>query len=170
MIELKYLRDVQEYTPILAYWCHKEWWLAQKNSRDFADSIKIFRERENKIQFPLSIVAIAGDFPVGTVSLVHNDHLLGYENFTPWVAALYVIPEYRKQGVAQRLLKCTYPILLDRGIKWVYLHTTTATGFYLKLGWEIVAKDVSGPWGETTIMRKDLFAPVGDPTRGSVKG
>ncbi len=56
-------------------------------------------------------------------------------DLTPWLAALYVAPEYRKQGIATALVRAVERHARDVGCARLYLYTITAEGLYAKLGW-----------------------------------
>lgn len=56
-------------------------------------------------------------------------------DFTPWLAALYVAPEYRKRGVASALVRAIEQHARDVGCTQLYLYTITAEPLYAKLGW-----------------------------------
>src|SRR4051812_20450451 len=52
---------------------------------------------------PLTLVAAEGNEPVGSVSLVESD-LTGWDHLTPWLASLYVRPDWRGQGIGKLLV------------------------------------------------------------------
>ena len=55
-------------------------------------------------RIPLSLLAIAGGLLVGTINLVESDD----ENrlhLRPWLAALFIIPDRRRQGIGSMLVR-----------------------------------------------------------------
>jgi GNAT superfamily N-acetyltransferase len=54
---------------------------------------------------------------------------------TPWLAALYVAPAFRKQGIGSALVHAIERHARDVGCNELYLYTVTAEGLYTKLGW-----------------------------------
>lgn len=154
-MEIKYLSDVPEITPIIAYWSHKQWW--KNGKRPFSETMEVFIHRQNRNKLPLTIVAIDDYLPVGMVSIVMDDYLDGWGEFSPWVAALYVDEEFRNLGIAKKLLEEIFRILHSFGNQVVYLHTETACSYYLKQGWQVIKENVSGPLGKATVMKKILI-------------
>lgn len=76
-----------------------------------------------------------------------------------WILSLAVRKAYRRQGVAEMLVKIIVDVLLSRGVSTVWLTVApdnhAAIQLYLKLGFEQVSKgeDYFGP-GEARILMK----------------
>ena len=58
-------------------------------------------------------------------------------DLTPWLAALYVAPEFRKRGVASALVRAIEQHARSVGCGELYLYTITAEPLYAKLGWTV---------------------------------
>jgi GNAT superfamily N-acetyltransferase len=58
-------------------------------------------------------------------------------DLTPWLAALYVAPDYRKQGIASALVRAIEQHARSVGCGELYLYTITAEPLYAKLGWAV---------------------------------
>jgi GNAT superfamily N-acetyltransferase len=56
-------------------------------------------------------------------------------DLTPWLAALYVAPDYRNRGIASALVRAIEQHAQDVGCQELYLYTVTAEPLYTKLGW-----------------------------------
>ncbi len=53
----------------------------------------------------------------------------------PWLAGLYVDPDYRKNGVGQALIEAVKDKARAMGYPKLYLRTEFAGGYYRRLGW-----------------------------------
>ena len=56
---------------------------------------------------------------------------------SPWLASLYVAPEYRKRGVARKLVAAIEDQARKHGVARLHLYTGDAEEFYLKCGWSL---------------------------------
>ena len=57
---------------------------------------------------------------------------------SPWLAAVYVLPEFRRQGIGSQLVRAIEEtgkrLLLER----LYLFTPDREAFYARLGWSLL--------------------------------
>lgn len=88
---------------------------------------------------PSVFVALArdesgGEMPVGTASLVVDDMSVRRE-LTPWLASVFVLPEWRGRGIASRLVQRVELEARDHGIERFYLFTPDQQPLYRRLGW-----------------------------------
>ena len=58
-------------------------------------------------------------------------------DLTPWLAALYVAPEFRKRGVGHALVRAIEGHARSVGTETLYLYTSEAEPFYARLGWKV---------------------------------
>jgi GNAT superfamily N-acetyltransferase len=129
------LRHRPEFMPQLADWQDREWrHLYRVWDRETA--LREFRSEPRDGQLPQTLVAMAGDRLVGSVSLVFND-LPGREDLNPWVASFFVIASERGRGVGGRLLVAAEEVLRTQRIRQAYLFTETARLFFEKHGWTV---------------------------------
>ena len=56
---------------------------------------------------------------------------------SPWLASLYVAPEFRKRGVARKLVAAIEDQARGHGVTRLHLYTGDAEKFYLKCGWSL---------------------------------
>ena len=63
---------------------------------------------------------------------------------SPWLASLYVAPEYRKRGVARRLVAAIEDQARGHGVARLHLYTGDAEKFYLKCGWSLAEQGIAG--------------------------
>lgn len=83
---------------------------------------------------PCCWVAFFDDEPVGSVSLIASNMDTRPE-LTPWLAALFVLPESRDLGVGRALVRHCEAEAYGSGCDQLYLYTSEARGFYDRLGW-----------------------------------
>ncbi|NYT72092.1 GNAT family N-acetyltransferase [Halomonas sp. QX-2] len=86
---------------------------------------------------PSIFVAMQAETPVGTASLIADDMSIRRE-FTPWLASVFVVPEWRGQGIASGLVKRVEEEAIESGIRHFYLYTPDQQALYRRLGWQDV--------------------------------
>lgn len=103
-----------------------------------------FQESLGSQTVPSTLVAHDGDEFRGTVSLIDND-MDERPGYGPWVAALWVDPEYRGNGVGRTLIETALEKAFTQGIDTVYLCATAEnSAYYVSLGWQQIEENVSG--------------------------
>jgi N-acetylglutamate synthase-like GNAT family acetyltransferase len=73
---------------------------------------------------------------MGSASLVRHDMDTRPE-LTPWLAGVFVAPEYRRRGVGAELVR---RVMTEAGVQKVqtlYLYTVHSEAFYANLGWSL---------------------------------
>lgn len=133
-LQIDHLFNHPARTEAVARMIYNEFWLGQPGY-DTAYFIGRLREANDANRIPLSLVAIADDKTAGTVNLIENDD----EKRTylrPWLAALVVAPEYRRQGIGTRLVRALLAEARRLGVGTVYFGTD-GRGFYASLGAQV---------------------------------
>ena len=85
----------------------------------------------------VALVAKADGEPVGTCLLVESE-IEPDHDVSPWLAGLFVVPEYRGKGVGAALVRAIEDQARQRELSRVYLYATHAVGFYKRLGWKVM--------------------------------
>ncbi len=141
MTKITLLKEHPDYAPILAFWSYREWYNTRSIPFDLV--IKSYKKRTRTERLPITWTAIEDDIPVGMVSLKEND-VWSKKDLNPWLASLYVLPEYREHGIGRMLIDqaiekaklLRYPLL--------YLFTDQADKrlekYYTKSGWSFFEK------------------------------
>jgi GNAT superfamily N-acetyltransferase len=102
----------------------------------------------------VTFVALENGRAIGTASLDFED-LPPKPDLTPWLASVYVLPDYRSQGIGEKLIAAVEREAVDKGFKHIYLHTSNRADFYAKRGWQILLE--VDYWQKTnTVMIKPL--------------
>ncbi|MBE6165748.1 MAG: GNAT family N-acetyltransferase [Streptococcus gallolyticus] len=81
-------------------------------------------------------ICLNEDKIVGGMGVIEND-FHNRKDLKPNICAVYTEENYRKQGIAGRLLHMTVEDLRSKGISPVYL-VTDHTGFYERYGWKFL--------------------------------
>jgi GNAT superfamily N-acetyltransferase len=132
------LSERPDLLTTVAAWIYEQWWshLPEHSPKTIAEMLI---ERRNSDRMYESFVALRDSVPVGTATVL--DHDIETERraeLTPWVAAVYVIPEARRQGIGEQLLLRATAFAESGGFKTVYLWTTDRRSWYERLGWRLM--------------------------------
>jgi predicted N-acetyltransferase YhbS len=134
---IEYLADHPAAAPILAAWHHREWadllpdWSLEQ-------ALAELRTHTGRRQIPTTFVAIAEKQVIGSASLLVAD-LDGWEQLTPWLASVYLLPQWRDRGIGRRLVTRVMEEAAALGIPIIYLWTATHQEYYSRLGWKFEA-------------------------------
>ena len=77
------------------------------------------------------------------------------KDLTPWLSGVFVLNEYRRNGIGGQIVKRLEQIASDLGFKKLYLFTLDKESFYLNLSWTKLKDDYYFDT-KVTIMIKDL--------------
>ena len=137
---LRALRDSGEltrgYIEQLAKWHHEEW-LHLNPGAKLEQRLLRYEKSIDMKSLPEIFVASDGDKLIGSATLEKED--MDTRAFlTPWLASLFVEPEYREQGVASQLIQYVIDYSRQQNYKNIYLFTEDQTDYYKKRGWHFV--------------------------------
>lgn len=104
---------------------------------------------------PLIYVAFIGGLPAGAVALLRAD-LFSRQDLFPWMADLYVVPEYRSRGAGSALQDLIIGKAGELGYSEIYLYTPLS-GYYEKKGWEYLGDETDRDGETVRIYRMDIF-------------
>ena len=139
-IAIDYLANRAELADALAKFSWAEWRsFYDARGLTFDDALKSYRDRAKTDSLPLALLAFHGEELVGTVSLKIND-LETRPEITPWLASLFVVPDWRRKGVASLLVQRAVEEARRLKLPTLFLWTTSAEALYLKLGWRAVER------------------------------
>lgn len=130
-------------------WFHEKWGIPEEAYRE---SMEESLRTDGPI--PRWYVILDGERIIGGLGVIENDFHLR-RDLTPNVCAVYVEEEYRKQGLAGRLLNYACNEYVAMGIHTLYL-ATEHTSFYERCGWEFhcMAQEENG--GHMTRMYRKI--------------
>ncbi len=132
------LADHPEAVPLLADWFFTEW--NSYDKRTHAEIEEQLRQNLDRESVPITFVALEKSKVIGTVSLDLSD-LPPYDHlYSPWLAALYVHPDFRHRGVGRALVARVIAFGRSQNLATIFLWTSGSSDFYQKCGWRILLK------------------------------
>lgn len=141
-VQIKYLADVPEFVPELAQWTLDAWgkYDPSLNLNSITNSLK---NKLNKDQVPMTFVAVAGNKPVGMISIKPEIKVKGYEDRNLWLGSFWVLEEFRDQGIGTILLDKAYSKSRELGHNKISLFASdpNAPIWYSNHGWKQFAED-----------------------------
>jgi GNAT superfamily N-acetyltransferase len=150
VLAIEYLADHRDLVELIAEWHWRD---------DGARTPPEFWRQAHAAEavgrdVPTAWVAFLDARPVGCVSLIaHNmdTHL----ELTPWLAALFVVPDVRGRGIGTALTRRCEGRAAELRHRALYLYTESAERFYARLGWERLTLEVYEN-EDVAVMRKAL--------------
>jgi len=149
---IDYLCNHPEYVETVANWIYSEFVVKSEKSFKKLEQIIEYFNNTNLTSFPITLIAVADNKCVGTISIFEND-LKTQNDLTPWLASLYVSPYFRGQGIAEKLINRVQEVVKGLGFKTLYLRTEHTSEYYKRLGWEYVYKTNDEKGQETEVFR-----------------
>lgn len=136
------LRDCPEFADSIADRAWHAWWT------DSGVSLATYRDHLDPMiagnGVPLALVAHDGDAYLGSALLIESD-LEDRPQYAPWIAALWVEPAARRNGVAASLILATRQEAAKLGYGVCYLCATPDNSpYYLARGFTLIESDVAG--------------------------
>ena len=124
------LREKPEYKQTAAAWFNSKWGVP---TEAYLECMDAYLTGETELGWYL---CLDGEKIVGGMGVIEND-FHDRKDLTPNVCAVYTEEDYRKQGIAGKLLNLTVEDLRAKGISPAYL-VTDHTRFYERYGWEFL--------------------------------
>lgn len=124
------LREKPEYKQTAAEWFNSKWGVP---TEAYLECMDAYLTGETELGWYL---CLDGEKIVGGMGVIEND-FHDRKDLTPNVCAVYTEEDYRKQGIAGKLLNLTVEDLRAKGISPAYL-VTDHTGFYERYGWKFL--------------------------------
>ncbi len=146
------LADRPDFIDVLAAWSFGEW--GSQIGLGFEETRTIIREAATPNGLPLGWVAHRDGLPGGMIGLVDCD-LESHAHLHPWLAAVFVHPEHRGQGLARCLVRRVEAEARALGFARLHLYTYTAAALYRSLGWQTL-EESENESGRRWIMVQDL--------------
>jgi GNAT superfamily N-acetyltransferase len=117
---------------IVARWRYEAFYA--KDGGTFEESRGELRTWMQGLGYEMALLAEIDGQPAGSCLFVREE-IDPKHDLTPWLAALYVAPEFRKLGIASALVRAIEQHARNVGCSVLHLYTVTAEPFYTKLGW-----------------------------------
>ena len=138
------LRSVRAFAKTVADRAWHEWWTNTDVSlAEYRSGIERMVDGDEDA-IPSALVAHSGTQYAGSVLLVDND-LEACRQYSPWIAALWVESQFRRQGVAGKLIEAARGQAVRLGHDTCYLCATPANApYYLARGFRLLESGVDG--------------------------
>ncbi len=118
---------------------HFDEWKHFSPAKTLDDRILKLERIAQSTDVPLMLVAIDHDQLIGTAALVEHD-MARRTDLSPWLASVFVKPEFRNKGIATILVNRIEDEARKRSIETLYLFTEYARDLYAGLGWHDLEK------------------------------
>ena len=128
-------------------------WGSEGNYNFYRDCI--LNSQDPAKALPKFYLAMDGDTIAGSYALLTND-LISRQDLWPWFACLYVQKEYRRRGLATRLLEHGLQQARMKGFDQLYLYTDLVN-FYEKTGWKNIAHGYTTTDQKVKIYSRETF-------------
>ncbi|MBN1217813.1 MAG: GNAT family N-acetyltransferase [Anaerolineae bacterium] len=133
-VRIEHLAEHTMGIPLLAAWAQQQWGHLLPEIT-FAIMVSNFKKRSFCHQIPETFVAVADKQLVGMASIDPHD-MVTRPNLSPWLAAVYVAPEFRLKGIGSRLVRAVMQEAAVLELDRIYLFTPNKINFYNRLGWQ----------------------------------
>lgn len=151
-MQIVYLRDYPQLYPQVSRWIFEEFPYAFEGMA-FGEWLEFVQEG-NRGGLMTTFVLLEGGLPAATASLDLTD-FPPRDDWSPWLASVYTLPEHRGKGWAGKLLARVEQEAKAQDFGRIYLHTADRAEFYAKRGW--VEVEQLEFWGRVnTVMSKGL--------------
>lgn len=137
-MRIVYLVDYPQHVSTVAKWIMDEW--GRESPGTTLEGLEErFCTHSNRSAVPMTLLAMESDRPLGTASLVLHD-MKDHQELSPWLAAVYVLPEQRGQGIGSKLVKVIELLSANLGVKQLYLFTPDREAFYARMNWAVLER------------------------------
>jgi GNAT superfamily N-acetyltransferase len=135
-MHVTYLADHEHLIPELAQ-LHFEEWSHLRPEETLQGRIARLHSCCGKGSIPTVFVALLGTDLCGSAMLVTHD-LESRPELTPWLAGVYVKPQYRHRGFAALLIARIVEEARVLAVPRLYLYTPSTELLYEHLGWSVI--------------------------------
>src|SRR5271168_3082991 len=150
-----------DLVPTVAGWVWEEFW--RSHGHTLEQTAEAVAATVAARDLPQTYVLLVDDWPVGTATLAARD-LEERPDLTPWLAGVFVAPDWRGRGYAALLVSAVENVCLKRSTATLWRYTRTAERIYARCGWRTV-ETVEHNSRTYALMRRDLIAPLDPSTR-----
>ena len=152
------LRQRPEFRGAVADRIWRAWW--KDRGTPLAALGAWVEESLSASRMPFALVAHQGDEFVGTTSVIASD-LDERPQYSPWVAALWVEPDFRARGIGRVLVARAATEAFALGVDTIYLCARESLhGFYAGQGWRAIERGVGDRRMSVFTLRPQPVAPA----------
>ncbi|MFO1288632.1 MAG: GNAT family N-acetyltransferase [Rubrivivax sp.] len=136
------LRERPEHCAFFAAAFEAEWpsWYGPGGRGNAQADLLAFADPSGSL--PVGVVAIgAGHQPLGVAALKASS-IPSHAHLSPWAAAGYVVPSWRRKGIGALLLTALLGEASRLGFECVYCATATSQSLLVRQGWSLIEEAV----------------------------
>lgn len=133
------LQQRPECLAPLALWHHQQWQTLNPG-QSLDDRLAKMQAYLSDQPIPRTFVWLNGEQLQGSAAIVDND-MDSHPELGPWLASVYVAPEFRQQGRASALVREVMRYAQGLGMSKLYLFTPDQQDFYHRLGWRLLSRE-----------------------------
>lgn len=152
------LRAEPHHVATLAEW-HQEEWAHLNPGETLAMRVQRMQAYLGDAFVPSMFVCKFGDVLAGSSAVVECD-MVDRMQLSPWLASVFVAPEFRRRGIGAALVKHVVEATRQAGFSRMYLYTPDEERFYQALGWSTLSRETY-LGVEVAVMEIDLGADRG---------
>lgn len=155
-LRVEYIADRPESVPLVAGWYFAQW-----GHLNPAATLEAVRDKlvasMNRDAIPLTVLAIIDEDVVGAAQLKYREMPI-FPDKEHWLGGVYVVPEYRGQGISEQLVDSVIEAARNLGVQTLHIQTERLDGgLYARLGWtpvEQVNRGIDVLVMERTLLRR----------------
>ncbi len=132
------LASKPEFIEELARLHHAEWHHLS-SATTLTRRVAAIRDAARFNGIPSIFIALLENQLAGSAAIVKSD-MVSKPELSPWLAAVYVKQEYRRQGIANKLIARCVKEAEHLSVGDLYLFTELASKYYEKLGWRYLER------------------------------
>lgn len=138
-VAIDYLAAHEEWIETVAHWTVSEW-SKYDPTLTMQRSLASIRGRLNTDRVPLTLVASRGKQPIATANLKDSVLVEGVPLGKTWLGSLYIVPEFRGQGIGTMLMRAAFSKAIELGLEELFLFASdhSVVPWYQKQNWEVI--------------------------------
>ena len=134
---LDWLARHMQYSNTFASWIHRQFHY-EYAGQPLPDWQREFAEGQDNGDWKC-LIALDHDELLGGAALARAD-LTHRPDLGPWLACVFISPEARGNGLAERLIEGICAQAKANGEKRIYLHTQDQSAYYARRGWVVLER------------------------------
>lgn len=143
MLSVDWLRHHPQHCALVAEWLYHQF-PYEFSEQPLADWQAEFAAGQHNGDW-LMRIALQNGQPIGCAGLARDD-LPQRPELGPWLACVFVLPQARGQGLAERLIDDICQTAREQGRTRLYLHTHDRAEYYARRGWALLEEFEA--WGD----------------------
>lgn len=133
------LKNHPEHLATIAHWHHQQWGYLNPNQ---TLEMRMDEMRAHLLEPLVPTTFVAFDQTLlGSAAIVVDD-MDTHPELTPWLASVYVAPEFRRRGIGSKLVRHMMEQARQHGYAELYLFSPDRARFYAALGWQVLSQEL----------------------------